>query len=100
MTRTVHTVLLIAALIAAGGCSATQPVAPVPSGETVLLTSLGGPVIPLDGFAIPAPYVTLGAVHGTSENLSVYGNLHVTAALFKNVAQKISLMVSPEFLPC
>ncbi|KAB2924278.1 MAG: hypothetical protein F9K22_06750 [Bacteroidetes bacterium] len=84
MNRPLHTVILVAALAAAGGCSATQPVAPVRGGETVLLSSLGGPVIPLDGLAIPAPYVTLGAVHGVTEDVSVYGNVHVTAALFKN----------------
>lgn len=75
----------LSVLIIASGCGTSQPIRPVEKGTTDLIVSFGGPIIPLDGLAIPVPYLNAGAVYGVRENLSVFGNVHLTAALFKDV---------------
>jgi len=67
------------------GCGITQPIRPIEEGTTEIIASLGGPIIPLGGIAIPVPYLNLGAMYGYSSNLTLYGNAHVTALLFKDV---------------
>lgn len=67
------------------GCGVTQPVRTIDEGKADMIVSFGGPIIPLDGLAIPVPYLSTGFVYGATDDLSVYGNAHVTAALFKDV---------------
>lgn len=67
------------------GCSGSQPIKPISEGTSTITASFGGPIIPLDGIAIPAPYIIVGSVHGIKKNISIYGNVHITAALFKDV---------------
>lgn len=69
----------------AAGCGVTQPVRPIDDGTTQLTASFGGPIIPIAGIAIPVPYLNVGVMHGARPNLTVYGNAHVTALLFKDV---------------
>jgi len=67
------------------GCGATQPVRTLEEGKTEILSSLGGPIIPLEGFAIPSPYLNLGVAFGYSNNVTLYTNTHLTALLFKDI---------------
>ncbi len=67
-------------------CGATQPVRTLPEGETDLTSSFGGPIIPFAGVALPVPYWNGGAAYGLHRSVTVYGNLHLTALLFGDVA--------------
>ncbi|MBI2428990.1 MAG: hypothetical protein HYV29_09395 [Ignavibacteriales bacterium] len=67
------------------GCGVTQPVRTIEEGRTEIISSFGGPVIPFDGLAIPAPYLNIGTLYGFSSDLTLFGNAHVTALLFKDV---------------
>ncbi|MEW5800342.1 MAG: hypothetical protein AB1728_15185 [Bacteroidota bacterium] len=67
------------------GCGVTQPVRTIEEGTTEIISSFGGPVIPLDGLAIPTPYLNIGALYGFSNDLTLFGNAHVTALLFKDI---------------
>ncbi len=67
------------------GCGITQPIRPIDDGSTELIASLGGPIIPFGGVAIPIPYLNVGVMHGYKPNLTLYGNAHITALLFKDV---------------
>lgn len=66
-------------------CGITQPVRTLEEGKTEIISSFGGPIIPLDGLAIPTPYLNAGVLYGQKANLTLYGNAHVTAFLFKDV---------------
>lgn len=76
------------------GCGVSQPMQPVNEGETEIIASFGGPVIPLDGFAVPAPYLNVGAVYGAASNFSLFGNAHLTAALFKDLGVDAGLVTT------
>lgn len=78
-------VLLLFASLVAIGCGVTQPVRTLEEGKTEILVSLGGPVIPLEGFAVPAPYLNLGMALGYSDDLTIFTNAHITALLFKDI---------------
>lgn len=77
--------IFIISLLAFIGCGVTQPVRTIPEHATESLVSFGGPVIPMDGFAIPAPYLNLGIAHGVTNDVTVIGTMHLTALLFKNI---------------
>jgi hypothetical protein len=72
-------------LLLLSGCGVTQPVRTLEEGSTQITSSFGGPIIPFDGFVIPTPYLNLGALYGYSDNISLYGNVHLTALLFKDI---------------
>lgn len=75
-------VIIISSFI---GCGVTQPIRPIEEASTEIIASLGGPIIPFGGIAIPVPYLNLGAMYGYSSDLTIYGNVHLTALLFKDV---------------
>lgn len=77
--------ILIIVLLMFFGCGVTQPIRTLEEGRTDLIVSFGGPIIPLDGLAIPAPYINAGIVYGFTNDISLHGNGHLTAALFKNI---------------
>lgn len=66
-------------------CGITQPVRPIEEGTTEIISSLGGPIIPVGGISFPVPYLNVGVMHGYKTNLTLYGNGHITAFLFKDV---------------
>lgn len=68
------------------GCGATQPIRTLEEGKSSVISSFGGPVIPFANLPIPVPYLNLGYAKGMQKNLTVFGNAHITALLFKNVA--------------
>ena len=67
------------------GCGITQPIRPIEEGTTEIVTSFGGPIIPVGSIAFPVPYLNVGALYGYNKNLTVFGNYHVTALLFKDI---------------
>ncbi len=81
-----YLVLILLIISSFGGCGITQPIRPIDEGSTELIVSLGGPIIPLGGVAIPVPYLNFGVMVGYQPNLTLYGNAHITALLFKDVA--------------
>lgn len=66
-------------------CGVTQPVRVLPENETRLAVSLGGPVMPVGDIAIVVPYLNVGIQYGQRENMTVFGNIHTTALLFKDL---------------
>jgi hypothetical protein len=67
-------------------CSATQPVRVLQEDETRIAASLGGPIIPFGSTAIVLPYTTLGIEYGITSDITLFGSIHPTTILFKNVA--------------
>lgn len=72
--------LLIGGLI--GGCSAGQPIRVLRPNETQLTASLGGPVVPSSSPVKIIPYVTVGIMHGVTEEVTLHGNLHALLLAF------------------
>lgn len=58
---------------------------PIAEGTTEIIASLGGPIIPVGGIVLPVPYLNAGVMYGYKSNLTLYGNAHVTALLFKDI---------------
>jgi hypothetical protein len=63
-------------------CGTVQPVRVLPQGQTELVAALGGPVLPQSSPTIVVPYLTLGAMHGVSEEVTLVGNFHALMAAF------------------
>ncbi len=78
-------VIIIIFISSIVGCGITQPIRPIEEGTTEVIASLGGPIIPFGGVAIPVPYLNVGAMYGYKPNLTLYGNAHITALLFKDI---------------
>lgn len=89
-----HLYILLLVLSILTGCGVTQPIRPVEKGSTEITASFGGPIIPLGSIAIPVPYLNVGVMHGMTENVTVFGNAHVTSVLFKTVAADGGVAVS------
>ncbi|MBW7889316.1 MAG: hypothetical protein H3C35_13330 [Bacteroidetes bacterium] len=68
------------------GCGATQPIRTLEEGASSVQASLGGPIIPFADLPVPVPYLNLGYAKGIQKNLTLFGNAHVTALLFKDAA--------------
>ncbi len=71
-----------AGLLVCMACSAVQPVRVLPVGQTQLTASLGGPILPNSSPTIIVPYLTLGAMHGVSESVTLTGQFHALMAVF------------------
>ncbi|MFZ4619563.1 MAG: hypothetical protein ACOYNS_03315 [Bacteroidota bacterium] len=82
MTRITIIALLFSLFV---GCGVTQPVRPIEEGKSEIIASFGGPIIPVGSIAFPVPYLNVGMLYGVQQNLTVYGNAHVTALLFKDI---------------
>lgn len=93
----VRSIIFISVIFVAG-CGVTQPIRPIEEGKTVAMASFGGPIIPLGNIAIPLPYLNAGVQYGYTSTTTVYGNVHATALLFKDVGLDAGLctLVLPE----
>ncbi len=78
-------IIFVTSIYLLSGCGITQPVRPIEEGTTEIVASFGGPIIPFASIAIPVPYLNAGALYGIKPNLTLYGNAHITALLFKDV---------------
>ncbi|MBL7931532.1 MAG: hypothetical protein JNL60_06515 [Bacteroidia bacterium] len=65
-------------------CAPSRYVKPLEKNQKAASFTFGGPLIKFSGAPIPIPFSTLGYAQGINENLTLYGNLHTTSALFGN----------------
>lgn len=72
--------VVVGGIVAA--CAASVPVRVVPRGETHLVGSLGGPIVPDKTPTVVVPYATVGMVHGVSDDVTLHGMAHITMAAF------------------
>jgi len=68
--------------IACIGCSSSLPVRVLPEGETRAIASVGGPIAPSTMPTVITPYLTVGAMHGVADLVTVHANVHVPLATF------------------
>jgi hypothetical protein len=61
-------------------CSTTEPVRVLEPGEVRIVASVGGPVVPSAVPTVVIPYVTVGAMKGVTDQLTVTGNVHALLA--------------------
>ena len=67
------------------GCGATQPVRVLDEGKTEASLSLGGPIIQFGSAPIPVPYLTIGAMHGCTNDLTLTANAHLLSAALGDI---------------
>jgi hypothetical protein len=65
-----------------GACAATVPVRVLPQGETHLVASLGGPIVPDKTPTVVVPYLTAGMAYGVTNEVTLHGMAHITMAMF------------------
>lgn len=65
---------------AGAACSATLPVRVLPKGESRIIASFGGPYLPQSSPTWLIPYLTVGAMHGLSENMTLVYDVHALMA--------------------
>ena len=65
-------------------CAPSRYVKPLAKNQSAVSFSFGGPLIKFSGAPIPIPFTTLGYGYGITDNVTAYGNLHTTSALFGN----------------
>ena len=65
-------------------CAPSRYVKPLTKKQSAVSFSFGGPLIKFSGAPIPIPFTTLGYGYGITDNVTAYGNLHTTSALFGN----------------
>lgn len=70
-------------LVLLTGCGAQMRNLPVGKGNTVISTSVGGPLVYAFNATVPIPYAMAGMTHGISDRLDVFGDVHLMAAMFK-----------------
>jgi hypothetical protein len=61
-------------------CSATLPVRVLPKGESRIIASFGGPYLPQSSPTWLIPYITVGAMHGLTDNTTLVYDVHVLMA--------------------
>jgi len=83
--KTFPAILFFAALITLTGCGVTQPIRPLEEGTTEIISSFGGPIIPVGNIAFPVPYLNVGFMHGYTSDITLYSNAHITALLYKDI---------------
>lgn len=65
-----------------GACAATVPIRVLPKGETHVVASVGGPIVPDKSPTVVVPYATAGVVYGVTNDVTVHGMAHITMAMF------------------
>jgi hypothetical protein len=75
--------LVITSIFVLGACAPSHFVKPLPWKQHALSASLGGALMKVPGLVtIPIPNTKLGYGYGLKQDLTVYGNLYPTAAIF------------------
>ena len=82
LRQTAERLLLVATLLCATACTATQPVRVLRKGETRLIASVGGPLLPHHAPTGFVPYTNVGKMWGRTDDLTLTANVHVLAAAF------------------
>jgi hypothetical protein len=84
-TATARAFAALAALAAALGCSTTRAVRPLGRGNAAFGISAGGPLVQALGADLATPIVTVGEVYGARDDLDVFVNADLTAAVYGNL---------------
>jgi hypothetical protein len=79
-----YTTLLFLGLFAVA-CAPTRFIEPVEEGKLAAGAAFGGPLIDFAGAPIPVPLTSLEVGYGFKENLTFFGGIHTTAAVFGNL---------------
>ncbi|MFT5820106.1 MAG: hypothetical protein ACI8ZM_001340 [Crocinitomix sp.] len=87
--------VLPALLIINQACAPSRFVEPLEKGEVSVGGTFGGPVIDFGG-PIPMPISTIEVGYGYDTNLTIFGALHTTAAVFGNL--QLDVGISYQFL--
>ena len=67
-------------------CMPTRMIKPLKKGEKSIGAHFGGPMINFSGAPIPVPFTSVTGATGIKNNLTAFGSIHTTSALF-GVAQ-------------
>ena len=85
---------LILFILLLGACAPSRYVKPLAKDQRVVAFSFGGPLIKFSGAPIPIPFTTLGYAQGLSNKLTLYGDMHLTSALFGNAQADLGTTIS------
>ncbi len=79
-------------------CSPTVFVKPLEEKQHAITASFGGPVARVPNIApIPVPLTSLGYGYGLKKNITIFGNIHTTSALFGTFQTQIGGCFQPWF---
>lgn len=88
LVRLIIPVLALTGLIFS--CAPSRFVKPLEKGEHAVQASLGGPVVNVPGVAqMPIPFTSVMYGHGITDNTTVFGGIHTTAAMFGVIQTEI-----------
>ncbi len=71
--------------LAAASCAPARFVEPLPRDHYAATASFGGPLITFDSLVIPMPLTSLAGGYGLTDKTTLFGGLHTTALLFKDL---------------
>jgi hypothetical protein len=75
-------VIVIISLVMVG-CTAFNGFEPIGKEKSSVSSGFGGPLIGFAGMTIPVPYLYGGYKYGLSDNINVFGYLHITPLFYK-----------------
>lgn len=81
----IKALIILLCIIAISSCAPTRFVETLDEGQSAVSFNLGGPTINYAGAVIPVPLSSLCYGYGIDTNITVFGGLHTTSALFKNL---------------
>lgn len=76
--------IFLAAIILISSCTATRYVEPLEKNKQAVGFNFGGALIEYSGLTIPIPLTAVSYARGLSDNLTVFGSLHLTSMYYKN----------------
>ena len=65
-------------------CNTTRIVKPLKAKEAMVQLDFGGPLIDFAGAVIPLPFSSIMGAYGVDSNLTVFGGVNITSALYGN----------------
>jgi len=87
--------LTFVAGLALGACATTREVRALGRGNTAYGASLGGPLVEALGVDLATPILTVGGGYGLRDDLDLFGNLDLTAALYGDLHLEPGLAYHP-----
>lgn len=86
---------LVILIVVLNACAPSRYVKPLAKNQKALAFSFGGPLIRFSNAPIPIPFSTLGYAQGITNDLTLFGNLHTTSALFGNAQLDLGATFQP-----
>ena len=90
--RLIQTFFLLA-ILAVSSCAPSRFVEPLAKNESAISAEFGGPVVNLFGASFPTPLISVAYGRGISDNITVFGGLHATSAVFGVVQAEVGAVV-------